>query len=359
MTFQVRDSGVGIAPEAQERIFGEFEQAESGTTRRFGGTGLGLAISQRIIKRMGARIAVDSRPGDGATFHFTVELPAAGDTAETAAPSPDLAGQSILVVGSSAFEAPLLAERVERWGARVRHVADAAAAQRAIAQERWDALIVDVAIGADEAVSLAHGASIGRRIVLIAPSDRRELAALRSAGFTGYLVKPVRAASLMKLLATGPGADLPIATDPTHPARSRTGSATRLSVLVAEDNDINALLARALLAKLGHRPTIAGSGGAAVEAWRNARASGQPYDLVLMDLQMPEMDGIEAARRIRGEEDERHRTPILALTANASSEDRDACLAAGMNGVLVKPLEANRLSEAMAYATRTASSHAA
>jgi CheY-like chemotaxis protein len=176
------------------------------------------------------------------------------------------------------------------------------------------------------------------------------LPALKARGFTGYLVKPVRAASLAARLRDGDGFDHVPAEAVQDSESAAPASAKGLSILVAEDNEINALLMRALLTKLGHRPTIAGNGEAAVESWAAARAAGQPYDLVLMDVQMPQMDGLEAARRIRVAEsgDDEKRARILALTANAYPEDREAALAAGMDGFLVKPLDAERLREAIA-----------
>ena len=197
-----------------------------------------------------------------------------------------------------------------------------------------------------------------RRIVLINPTDRHELPALKAAGFTGYLIKPVRAASLAARFAAEDAFDhQPSETgepiDEQAPADSKG-----LSILVAEDNAINALLARALLERLGHRTVVAGNGAAAVEAWLAARRAGAPYDLVLMDLQMPIMDGLEAARRIRaseaGADGEAKPTRMLALTANASAEDREAALAAGMDGLLVKPLDRERLRDALAAVLRTA-----
>jgi CheY-like chemotaxis protein len=189
-----------------------------------------------------------------------------------------------------------------------------------------------------------------RRIVLIRPTERHELPALKAAGFTGYLVKPVRAASLAARLADDDAfehAPAEVAAESGENASPATSKG--LSILVAEDNEINALLARALLTRLGHRPTIAGTGEAAVESWLAARAAGSPYDLVLMDVQMPVMDGLEAARRIRAAEAETNTTPtrMLALTANAYAEDREAALAAGMNGLLVKPLDPERLRQAI------------
>jgi len=357
VAFVVRDTGIGIAEEAQARIFGEFEQADLSSTRRFGGTGLGLAISQRIVERMGSRISVESHPGDGASFRFTVTLHAADD-APTNAVAPDQSGQAVLIVAASAITAPLLAQRLRRWGASVRLAADAEAGRMALAERPWDAMIVDHAIGTQAAETLARAATMPRRIVLVSPGDRQHLAALKAAGYSGYLVKPIRAASLAARFrasddddATFPGMD-----EAAAPTVSKASA--RLPVLVAEDNEINALLAHALLVKLGHRPTIVANGSAAIEAWRAARAAKTPYGLVLMDLHMPGMDGMEATRRIRAEEAgdvadsaaRGGRTPIVALTANASADDREACLAAGMDGFLTKPLDVERLAAALAFA---------
>jgi CheY-like chemotaxis protein len=184
---------------------------------------------------------------------------------------------------------------------------------------------------------------------------RAELAALKEAGFSGYLIKPVRAASLAARFSADDafdhGAPGEIAdTPPEIPAKNG------FSILVAEDNEINALLARALLVKLGHRPTMTADGAAAVESFIAARAAGTPYDRVLMDLHMPGTDGLEATRRIRAieAEQENARTPIIALTANASAEDRDACLAAGMDSFLIKPLDRERLAAALAGSDKAA-----
>ena len=197
------------------------------------------------------------------------------------------------------------------------------------------------------------GQNVQQRIILIPPSARHELAALKQAGTTGYLIKPVRAGSLAARLMAAPdhpGAQADADGQTETPARPRPGKT--LSILVAEDNEINALLARALLAKLGHRPTVAPSGAATIESWQAAQAAGTPYDLLLMDLHMPGIDGFEATARIRAAEAERggHRTRIIALTANASAEDREACLAAGMDGFVTKPLDREKLAEMLAGA---------
>jgi PAS domain S-box-containing protein len=359
----MRDTGVGIAPEAQARIFREFEQADGGSTRRYGGTGLGLAITKRIVERMGGRIDLASTPGDGSTFTVTLPLPAAAE-APAAFARPRLDGSAVLIVAAGTIEASLVARRLGAWGAGTA-VADAAVASALLPERQWGAVLVDHALGGAAVQSLAGaiGTSIARRIVLITPGDRHELPALHAAGFTGYLVKPVRAASLAARFVDD--ADSferePAAQDMIEaPLVPPAGAPTGLAILVAEDNDINALLARALLTKLGHRPTMAKNGAIAVESWLAAQVSGVPYDLVLMDVNMPEVDGIEATRRIRAAEGERAaaRTPIIALTANAFDEDRGACVEAGMDGFLPKPLDRERL-EAMLATVKPAASIAA
>ncbi len=346
----VRDTGIGISAEDQSRIFLEFEQADSGAARKFDGTGLGLTISKRIVEGMDGSIAVASTPGEGATFTVTLVLPRAGEAEEPPLAVPDLSGQHILIVAPAAIEASLIARRLQRWGAHTRIVPDEKVAVALLPEEPWSAVLVDHALGTAASETLARiVAAIPRRIVLVAPAMRNNLGTLKAAGFTGYLIKPVRAASLAARFSSDEGFELGAAIDPAEMPNQRLAG-NGLSILVAEDNEINALLARALLVKLGHRPTMATSGEAAIECWLAARAAGTPYDRVLMDLQMPGMDGLEATRRIRAMEAERDtaHTPIIALTANASAEDRDACLAAGMDGFLVKPLDRERLAAALA-----------
>ncbi len=354
--FVVRDTGIGLKGEDQARIFREFEQADGSSTRRFGGTGLGLAISKRIVERMEGRMGVQSAPGVGSTFSFTLPLHAASGAQAQGFAVPDLTNSAVMIVAAQEIEASLLARRLGRWGARTCAVTDVEIARALLPERRWDALLVDFSLAA----AMLEGGGIAtldiaRRIVLIRPTERHELPTLKSAGFTGYLVKPVRAASLAARLATEDDFDHApaeaAAADAEAPERTRG-----LNILVAEDNEINALLARALLTRLGHRPTVAGNGEAALEGWRAARAAGAPYDVVLMDLQMPGMDGLEATRRIRAEEaalePAQPATRILALTANASAEDREAALAAGMDDLLVKPLDHQRLRETLATLAR-------
>ena len=345
MRIMVRDTGIGLKQDDLARIFLEFEQADGSSTRKFGGTGLGLAIAKRIVERMDGHIDAASTPGDGAAFTVTLPLAVASEPAETEFIAPDLKGQSILIVAAAQIEARLLARRLAQWGADAHIAADAKEAEALSATRRWHALLVDFPLAASMVETRAPTIDAARRIVLITPTERHELAALKDAGFTGYLVKPVRAASLAARLRP---AD--VFEDTAAPAARAAKPATGkgLSVLVAEDNDINALLACALLTRLGHRPTVVGNGAAAVEAWERARAAQTPYDLVLMDIQMPGMDGLEATRRIRAAEAGAGTpTRILALSANAQAEDRDAALAAGMQGLLTKPLDRERLQETL------------
>jgi len=300
---------------------------------------------------MGGTLSVESLHGEGAVFSFSVTLHAATE-AETAAPPVDLAGQAVLIVSPSPIEAPLVARRLTRMRSRAALVPDETVARAILPEQPWDALVVDRALGLEAANALARDAAeIPRRLVLLTPGERHELPALKQAGFTGYLVKPVRAASLAARFAD----DVPMIDDTLAEDEETEGIDPKsLAILVAEDNEINALLARALLARLGHRTTVAQTGAAALESYLSAQHAGMPYHCILMDVQMPEMDGIEATRRIRAFEaaNGTPRTPIVALTANAFGEDREACLAAGMDAFLVKPLDRERLAEILAMANR-------
>ena len=354
IAFEVHDTGIGIAADEQARIFNEFEQADSGAARKFGGTGLGLAISKRIVERMGGRIDVESTPGNGAAFRVIVKLVVPDGAQAVSFTPPDLIGTSALIVAPDSIAAAMLQRRLTRWGANTATV-DTETAVSAISKQHWDLALIDHTLGEDAVRSFVRqaGVSIPRRIVLVTPGERHALASLKDAGCTGYLVKPVRVASLAARLTDDDSFDTPAvaaATQTDTPAVEFGTAESKLAILIAEDNEINALLARALLAKLGHRPTIAASGEAALASWNAARDQGAPYDLVLMDVHMPGLDGIEAARRIRAAETEAngHRTPIFALTANAFAEDRDACLGAGMDGFLVKPLNRERLAATLA-----------
>ncbi len=359
--FMVRDTGIGIAAEAQTRIFRDFEQADERIAQNYGGTGLGLSISERIVRRMGGHIALDSVAGKGSTFSFAILLPGAGDGDDGGGKTraddiPDLAGRSVMLVAPQSIEASLVAKRLQRWGAQTCTLSDPAAARALLPERAWHAILIDAAIEPAEAGALALAAEshAAHRIVMFTPAMRQMYRQPAKGHFTGYLVKPLRAASLASRLSAppqSPGGALSEleAEDGAAGAAGEPAARRGLSVLVAEDNEINALLMRALLARLGHRVVVTTNGGAAVDSWLAARAAGQPYDLVLMDIQMPEVSGIEATRRIRASEAGQSgpRTPIVALTANAGEDDRDACFEAGMDSFLVKPLDREKLVEAI------------
>jgi PAS domain S-box-containing protein len=359
ISFLVRDTGIGIAPEAQARIFREFEQADERIARSYGGTGLGLSISERIVKRMGGRITLESKPGAGSTFEVSIPLAASYNSGlQKAFAAPDLTGQSIMLVAPQSIEATLVARRLQRWGGQTCMVSDVAAAQALLPERSWHAVLLDRAFGAEDVEVLGEAARLhaAQRIVMFTPAARHELQLSASSPFTGYLIKPLRAASLAARLTMAPEilapnlADDPLHEVPDHLETPATAPVRGLSILVAEDNEINALLMRSLLTRLGHHAVITTNGEAALESWLSAKSAGAPYDLVLMDIQMPQLDGIETTRRIREREagqPGRH-TPILALTANTLVEDRYACFEAGMDGFLIKPLDREKLAEALA-----------
>jgi PAS domain S-box-containing protein len=360
ISFLVRDTGIGIAPEAQARIFREFEQADERIARSYGGTGLGLSISERIVRRMGGRITLESKPGVGSTFEVSVPLAAsAGNGNEHKVFAPDLTGQSIMLVAPQGIEASLVARRLQRWGGQTCVVSDIAVAQALLPERSWHAVLLDRALGAAEVESLGEIARghATQRIVMFTPAARHELQpSSASSAFTGYLIKPLRAASLAARLTMAPevlapnlAGDAPIET-PDQLETPSIAPTQGLSVLVAEDNEINALLMRSLLTRLGHHAVITTNGEEALESWLAAKSAGSPYDLVLMDIQMPQLDGIETTKRIRSREAGQpgRQTPILALTANTLVEDRYACFEAGMDGFLIKPLDREKLADALA-----------
>jgi PAS domain S-box-containing protein len=360
ISFLVRDTGIGIAPEAQQRIFREFEQADERIARSYGGTGLGLSISERIVKRMGGRITLESEPGTGSTFEVSIPLAASDSksSGQQVFAVPDLAGQSIMLVSPQGIEASLVARRLQRWGGQTCMVSDIDVAQALLPERSWHAVLLDRAIGAEQVALLAETARAyaTQRIVMFTPATRHELQLASVSAFTGYLVKPLRAASLAARLTMTPEITAPNLVDDAlieapDPSKTPPVAAARgLSVLVAEDNEINALLMRSLLTRLGHHAVITTNGEEALESWLAAKSADTPYDLVLMDIQMPQLDGIETTKRIRAREAGQpgRQTPILALTANTLVEDRYACFEAGMDGFLIKPLDRDKLTDALA-----------
>ncbi|MCA6118356.1 response regulator [Bradyrhizobium sp. WSM 1738] len=352
ISFLVRDTGIGIAPEARERIFREFEQADDKIARSYGGTGLGLSISDRIIKRMGGRITLHSEPGVGSTFEVSIPL-ADAEGEQTSFSAPDLAGQSIMLVSPQSIEASLTARRLQRWGGQVCMVSEVDVAEALLPERSWHAVLIDHTLGLAEIERLGEAARLHatQRIVMFTPATRQEMQPSASSALTGYLVKPLRAASLAARLTAAPEVAAPSLEPAIDPDKTPAAPENKgLSILVAEDNQINALLIRSLLGRLGHHAVITTNGEEALESWLSAKSAGTPYDLVLMDIQMPQLNGIETTKRIRALEagEPGNRTPILALTANTLVEDRYACFEAGMDGFLIKPLDREKLAEALA-----------
>ncbi|MEJ0011376.1 MAG: ATP-binding protein [Bauldia sp.] len=360
LRFAVADSGPGIPAEDSERLFDEFEQMDTALTRRHGGAGLGLAISRRIVRRMGGDVTMAPRAGGGSVFAFTLAL-----MPKAAAPAPiaDLTGRSFLIVAPAGAEPPALARHLAGIGASVRvattlNEAAGLVGAATAADEIHDAVFIDarVAQGAEHALARlreAAGTPIAA-VVLIEPGKRSEVEALRAAGFDAYLVRPVRRASLLRIATEMSETRGGFRVDPGD-VRAATPAVARraahgLEVLLAEDNEINALLARAVLEGLGHTVMEVRDGAAALSA---ARGKAGGFAVILMDLHMPGLDGLSAARAIREWEQafRQPRSAILAVTADVLAETRAAAEAAGIDAVLEKPMTPDALRRALAELT--------
>ncbi len=360
VVFTVSDSGPGIAPEDAERLFSEFEQADAGPNRRHGGAGLGLAISRRIVRRMGSDLTVAPRQGGGAIFRFDLDLPV-----ETPAhpETQTLRGRRVLVVMPEGEEAPALVRGLRLAGGEAREVATLNAASALVgaavaADLPYQAILLDRRLAGDARASLARfQEAAGERIgaaVLIEPGGRDEIDGLREVGFDAYLVRPVRRSSLVRIvgeLVASPGA---FHIDPED-ARVRSAEVpgpapVSLDVLLAEDNEISALLARAVVEGLGHSVTVVRDGAAAVA---EVRGRSTPFPVILMDLHMPGLDGLAAARAIRAWEAEAGtaRASLVALTADVLPETQTEARAAGIDSILEKPVSPDSLRRLLADLT--------
>ena len=366
LRFEIEDTGIGIPDEARQRIFGHFEQADSTHSRKFGGTGLGLAISKKIVETMGGQIGVSSAFGGGSVFWFTVAL--VPNRLVDAAPPPDLSGRRIAVVSASPILREPLVARLRQSGAQAQGFASAAEAAVSLVAARTDIVLTDIALPEGDAEAclpslrnwLPPDAAV---IALLPPAQRGRIPALKAAGATGYHVTPVRHFGLERRLAASlagidldegkPRADAQRIT-PQPAAGGREESRAGVQILVAEDNEINTLLTVSLIKRMGHAVDSVRDGAEAL----GALESRPDYDLILMDVHMPGVDGIEATRRIREGEAKRGpggrgRVPIIALTASVMDEDRQKCLSAGMDDFLTKPLDPNALTAAIARWTKT------
>ena len=354
--FEVVDSGIGIAPEVQQGLFQAFSQADSSTTRRFGGTGLGLAICRQLVGLMGGQIGVESRPGHGSTFWFTVRFArSAVAVADTPLVPPALAGLPVLLLEGHASARAALQATLERWQVAV---ASTGSADEALAiLRRWATAglgravaLVDRQSPRVDALGLARiirsePAIAGTRLVLLSGNGLRgEATEASTAGFDAFLSKPVRQSPLHDCLVTLLGVAEEAGAHPliTRHTLAESRSARRARILLAEDNEVNQKLAVAVLEKFGYRVEVVVDGREAVSAV--ARGG---YDLVLMDCQMPELDGYAAATEIRRRQNGGPRIPIVAMTASAMQGERDRCLAAGMDDYVTKPIDRRRLQEVL------------
>ena len=351
--FWVRDTGIGIPADRTDRLFKSFSQLDSATTRQFGGTGLGLAISAELVRLMGGAIDVASEPGKGSTFHFTVCLPFLQRSGVIRRLQPSLLGKRLLVVDDNATSRRVLEQYLRAWGMEAIAVGSAAdALARVDAGELFDAALVDLLpdVGGPsiflELRRRQDPASLP--IVLLAPLGKRETPAgvstVRGVDLAATLTKPIRQKPLHEILTALFAGDSAF----TRRRRTEKGLAVRLAdrlplrILLAEDNVVNQKVALKLLEKLGYRADVAGNGIEVLQALRRQR-----YDILLLDVQMPEMDGLEAARFIREEWADGVRPRILAMTANAMTGDRERCLEAGMDDYISKPVQLDELQLAL------------
>lgn len=344
LLIRVEDTGPGIPLARQEAIFAEFEQADAQAATRHGGTGLGLAISRRLARLMGGDITLESQVGEGACFTLSLPLLPAEGHAMPDMPEPVLVGQKVLVVAPGAFEARFIGAHLSEIGAEICRASDVSQALAALATFTPDLVMVDAVFGSDLArkiVAASHEAGCRRHLVLLSPFERRSFGAPQAAGFDRYLVKPVRRRSLLAQIGDWQPGTSGLALSAAM-EQSFAEPLAGKRVLIAEDNDINALLAGRLIERLGGKPIRASTGAEALELLRASLAPGvSGFDCVLFDVRMPELDGLSAIALWRAEEKTRGIVPLpaVALTANAFREDREACLAAGFDAFLAKPLD--------------------
>jgi two-component system sensor histidine kinase/response regulator len=349
--FMVSDTGIGIPPDKAERIFEEFAQADGSTTRKYGGTGLGLSISRQLLEMIGGRIWVESEVERGSTFHFTARfgLGRTETTGVTRVQELDLSGIRVLIVDDNATNRMIFREMTSSWGLMHEEAADG---EKALAElynafeagNPYRLLLLDAQMPGMDGFEVArkvkdapYGA--GLKTVLITSLGRKGDAALcKELGISGYLLKPAKQSDLldaiMMALGQTPDEEAPVIT--RHMVRE---ARIRLNILLAEDNIVNQKLVVKMLEKRGHRVVVAPNGRKAVDAFK-----AEHFDLILMDVQMPEMDGYEATGVIREKEKEAGgHIPIIALTAHAMKGDREKCIGAGMDDYATKPIKADEL----------------
>jgi CheY-like chemotaxis protein len=366
--FEVRDTGIGLAPQAVAKLFQPFTQADSSTTRKYGGTGLGLSIVKRLVEMMGGEVGVDSQPGTGSKFWFTLPLQRIDSIAATLACDVHvLHGKRLLIVDDNATNRRVLSLQLAHFGCDVTITDGGDAAlieleKRRIAGQQFDAVLTDFQMpdmdGATLATRIAEQPDLAPLpLVLLTSMDRQsDSQTFAAMGFAAYLIKPVRSRDLRDCLLRVLGADHALPdTLPLH-ANQRTADGKKIATqrfagkaLLVDDNLVNQQVGRRFLERLGLTVELASDGAEAVAAYQAGN-----FDIVFMDLQMPVMDGYEATRRIRDFEAWRPRKPIIALTANAMSGQMERCIATGMDDFLTKPVNREHLQTIVAKHCRPA-----
>jgi PAS domain S-box-containing protein len=359
LAFAVRDTGIGIPEDRMDRLFTSFSQVDASTTRRYGGSGLGLAISKRLVELMGGTMWVESEEGRGSTFHFSLPVKAAEvpARAETQDAQPRLGEKRILVVDDNATNREIVTRHARSWGMEAVATASPTEALARLEEgDRFDVAVLDMMMPEMDGLALAREIRRlrdERELPLVLLTSLGRLPQAQSAGeFAVQLSKPVRASQLYNALVKALAEHVPEAAG-ERMAEEGKPATSPLRILLAEDNAVNQQVALKLLDQLGYHADVTSNGLEALAALEQ-----QPYDVVLMDVQMPELDGLEASRRIceRWPADDRPR--IIAMTANAMPEDRAACFAAGMDDYLAKPIHPNELAKALRRARAHEDMHA-
>ncbi|BCX17721.1 MAG: hypothetical protein KatS3mg117_1403 [Geminicoccaceae bacterium] len=359
LAFELEDTGIGIEAGDLARLFRPWEQAKAATGRLYGGSGLGLVVARQIVEAMGGVLGCTSRPGEGTTFRLVLPVPVVEGTLVARGPAPALAGAQLLIADPVERSRTQLRDLATLWGMTVRTAATGREALQLLREAADRGAPFELAILAGrladpDPVGLAERLRFeprlaGTRLVLLTPAGLRgDARRAEAAGFAAYLAEPVTAETLMACLRTlraGPGAGILT----RYSLAERRGGP--LAILVVDDNALNCRLLAILLERAGHRVVTVGSGEAALE-----RLAAEPFDLVLMDMQMPGLDGLETTRRIRALPDPvRAATPVVAVTANAMAGDEGRCREAGMDGYLTKPVDGATLLATVERHARTAS----